>query len=354
MKRVPRDIRLLVVLLLASVILVVPERIIMVRTERPDARQMEHARDLADHWMSLVDQEKQKRGIKNELDSSIPHPHLLGNEFTQVTTTLGSPAAKELSTNPEFAALVVRLLHTAGIPSAGRVGIMLSGSFPAVGISTLAALQTLGLEVKLISSLGASSYGANQAGALWIDYERWLVKRGGLQYTSDLVTYGGEDDNGSSIYSAGLTILDSTLDSYNIVPYVPQSLMESVTHKFHLLRKNEIDVLINIGGNQSSLGSCSHSLMIPPGLNQTLPSCEHDRRGLIQEFIAAGVPVIQLLNIRELALQYGIKHPLNTMGDKPELLYNNYRFRKGLLVLFIILLVLGVWWIGRCGKNNIR
>ncbi len=346
MKNLSRHRRLLLVLLLAVVVVTLPEEILMVRTKRSDVRQMNQARDLADRWMSIIEQEKESRGIYNILESNIPHTGLLGDEFTPVTTTLGSPEAKELSTNPDFAALVVRLLHEAGIQSGGKAGVTLSGSFPALGIATLAALQTLGLEVTLISSLGASSYGANQPGALWLDYENWLAEQGGLRYRSEIVTYGSENDNGSSVYPDGSAIMDSDFEKYGIIPYLPQSLLEAVTYKYHLLRKKEIDVLINIGGNQASLGSCSHSLLIPPGLNLSLPECNHENRGLILEFSAVGIPVIQLLNIRELALKYGIHHPARDVL-RADLLYSDYRVRKGMLILICIVLVFGMWWIGK-------
>ncbi len=343
--KMTREIRLLIVLFFAIALIIFTELVLRIQSPRKDAAEMREARELAGKWMGIVDSEKQHRGIAAEVKSGIKHSNFLGAEFTPVTTTLGSLEAKEFSTNPEFAALVMRLLHEAGITSDSRVGITLSGSFPALGIAALAALQILSVEVTMFSSLGASSYGANQVGALWIDYERWLIESGELRYKSELVTYGGENDNGTAIYPEGIQAIDSTLAEYGIEPYRPGNLHEAVAHKTMLLLENDINLLINIGGNQASLGACQHALEIPPGLIQSLLVCDHPNRGLIHRFSRAGIPVIQLLNIRELAIKYGIKHPANGTNHEPDLLYNDQFVNRVYLVILFVVLLIAVWWI---------
>ncbi len=340
-----RNTRLIVSLLVALVLIILSLTIIPNHSLRDDSEQMHKARNLALNWLTIVDQEKQNRGILGGLESNIPLKNLLGSEYTPVTTTLGSPQAKELSTNPDFAALVVRFLHEAGIDSSKRVGVTISGSFPALSISALAALQTLKVDAVVLSSLGASSYGANQPGALWIDYERWLVKRGGLKYRSRLVTYGGESDNGSAIYPEGLDIMNSSLQDFADLLYIPSSLEESVASKALIFNNENIDLLINIGGNQASLGACSHSMQIPPGLNFLLPDCEHSNRGLILELNAQGIPVIQLLNIRKLAIDYGIQAPYSDSLWTSNYLYSEHEMSKAYVIIALVILSLSVWWI---------
>ena len=340
-----RNTRLIFGLVVAVFLIVFSLTVVHNPSLRNNAEQMYEARDLATKWLTIIDLQKQSRGIVGGLESTIQFKNLLGEEYTPVTTTLGSPEAKELSTNPDFSALVVRLLQEAGVDSTKRVGVTISGSFPALSISTLAALQTLKIDAVIFSSLGASSYGANQPGALWIDYEQWLRDSGELRFQSRLVTYGGENDNGSAIYPEGVEMMNSSLKEFPNLLYVPSSLEESVVSKALILNNEKISLLINIGGNQASLGGCGHSRQIPPGLNYHLPDCDHSNRGLILELNAQGIPTIQLLNIRELAIEYGIKSPYDENFNTSEHLYFEYETNKAYVVIALLLLSLSVWWI---------
>ena len=87
---------------------------------------------------------------------------LIGPDFTPLTSTMGEEGAKRSSLNPEFAALMVRYFHDAGLEKGDTVAIGSSGSFPGFLIATLAATEELGLKAKVIASLGSSMYGATR------------------------------------------------------------------------------------------------------------------------------------------------------------------------------------------------
>jgi len=82
---------------------------------------------------------------------------LIGQEYTLTTTDRGYIEAKLSSTNPNFAAVIVQLLKDAGLKKNDNVAIALTGSFPGLNISTIAAVQTLQLNPIIISSVGAST-----------------------------------------------------------------------------------------------------------------------------------------------------------------------------------------------------
>lgn len=343
--KITRTTRMILSLMVAVGGMFIHETILRKPSPRADMQQMIEARELARKWMEIIDDQKRTLGLECDLGTTITHKRMLGAEFTPATTTLGSAQAKELSTNPEFAALLVRLLNDAEVDSADRVGVTLSGSFPALGVAVLAALQTAGIEPVILSSLGASSWGANQPGALWIDYERWLRQRGGLRYKSRLVTYGGENDNGSSIYPGGIAMMDSSLRGYDSPLYTPGSLVESINFKSILLENEGIQLLINIGGNQASLGGCSHSMDIPPGLHMRLVHCEHENRGLILGMNTKGIPIIQFLSIRELALKQGIQIPYGFSDHQSTTLYSDHQVDIKHTLLFLVILLCCVLWI---------
>jgi poly-gamma-glutamate system protein len=284
--------------------------------EFPYADEMRLATEKAQEWFNLIDQMKTEKGIKSDTRSSVPNHFMIGNEWSDITTSLGSLQAKETSTNPEFAALVVRLLHEADMDKNDTIGIILSGSFPSLAVTVLAALQTLEIEAVVISSLGASTYGANQPGATWIDMEHYLIRKGGLKYHSELLTLGGENDNASWIGDQGKSQLLMAARRNQKDLFTSSSIVESVESKTDLFLSKHISLLINIGGNMSALGTCSHSINIPNGLNFTMKNCDDENKGVIARINKSGIPFIHFLDIQDIAIRYGMDFsPGNTYAE---------------------------------------
>lgn len=298
---------------------------------------MNQAVELSQDWFNVIRKKKMEKGIVSDANSNVPNNHLIGDDFTSITTTLGSLSAKEVSTNPDFAALMVRLLKEAGLKPGDKVGLVLSGSFPALAISTLAAIQILELEAIVMSSLGASTYGANQEKATWIDMEGWLAEDAGLKYVSHVVSRGAENDIGEGLTDEGIEILNEAVSRNHSELYLPEKLTESIHYKLEIFLSENVAILINIGGNQSALGGCSHSASLPNGFHRELKLCNDPNRGLVQEMNAKGIPVINLLNIKDLAYPYGIDLlPGLDYAKSTNLFIDQKPNKKALLVTLLI------------------
>lgn len=298
---------------------------------------MNQAVELSQDWFNVIRKKKMEKGIVSDANSNVPNNHLIGDDFTSTTTTLGSLSAKEVSTNPDFAALMVRLLKEAGLKPGDKVGLVISGSFPALAISTLAAIQILELEAIVMSSLGASTYGANQEEATWIDMEGWLAEDAGLKYASQVISRGAENDIGEGLTDKGIEIIKVAVSRNNRQLYLPESLIESIHYKLEIFSSEDIAVLINIGGNQSALGGCSHAASLPNGFNMELKLCNDPDRGLVQEMNAKGIPVINMLNIKDLAYPYGIDLlPGLDYAKSTNLFIDQKPNKKALLVTLLI------------------
>ena len=270
------------------------------------AAEMREAAALAQEWFHIVKRIKQERHIVSDTYSNVPNRFIIGNDWSDITTSLGSLEAKEISSNPDFAALVVRWLHEAGIASGDTVGLVLSGSFPGISISVLAAIQTMDVDAVILSSLGASTYGANQPRATWLDIEGWLRKHGKLRYRSTLVSMGADSDNGHDLSEEGKIAMRLAADRNHTDLFIPGSLQESILYKTQLLTDGHISLLINVGGNMAALGSCAHALTIPNGLNHSMNTCSDPDRGIISRISENGIPFIQFLYLKELAITYGM------------------------------------------------
>lgn len=251
---------------------------------------------------------------------------VIGVEFSTITSTVGSLKAKRTGANPDFAAYIVRELIDHGLTSDDTVLVTMTGSFPGVNLAVLLALETLGIPSVRISSLGASSYGANQESFAWLDMEDVLCVERKLNQRSDYVTLGGTGDVGGGLPEDGKWRLRRTAErlGYNVVE--SGSLRRQSALRRKLLGSPQIyKLLINIGGNQAMLGKSKHGRGLPGGWIDPMEFTyrngeDNSLAGIVFDFLAEDVPVLNLLHIEDVAKSAGIPidpHPLPKIGDSP-------------------------------------
>jgi len=243
----------------------------------------------------------------------IPDPNgtgLIGVERSIITTSLGSLEAKRTTTNPAFAALVVSLLRQAGARRGDAVAVGASSSFPALIVATLAAAKVMGVEPLVISSLGASEWGANIPGFGWLEMEECLRREGLLAIEPIARTVGGEGDVGEDMDPAGRALIASRIRAGAIPILEGPSLERNVAARMEAYRQaagaRPIRAFVNIGGSWANMGTDPEVLKLEPGLARSVFVPRPDRRGVIQAMAAAGVPIIHLLNIKGLCERYGL------------------------------------------------
>jgi poly-gamma-glutamate system protein len=264
------------------------------------------AERLTEEAFAVVDTAKRAGGLAFPRDSQLPWRVLLGEDYTAITTTLGSRAAKEVSTNPAWGSVLVRLLWATGVVEGDTVAVLISASFPALGVATLAALHELGAAPLVVSSLGASSYGANVRRGTWLDWESWIRNAGVMDVRSVLVTPGGEQDAGIGLTEEGQVWLREAARRNGEVMMRYTSLTEAIEARMELLDSRSIRAIVNIGGGHASLGSCPHAASLPVGLWKDAAGCRCPDRGVLTRSAQAGLQVIHLLQVRKLASMYGL------------------------------------------------
>lgn len=297
---------LLVLIAVSIIVVAAVERFAFSTVELPYTAKMHEAADLCASWFDSISELKRSRGIVTNSGTGTRYAQMIGDDFSLVTTTLGSLESKETAANPDFAALIARWCIESGIDSTSTVGVTLSGSFPSLAIATLAATQTVGAESVVISSLGSSTFGANQPGALWCDFEKHLAETAGLRHLSRMVTIGSENDRGEGLSEEGVDVIKTSAAACGVALYIPGTLNEAIARKYALLNDSGVDLLINIGGNQAALGKCAHASTYPNGFSSDLRSCNCDQRGVMTRLADDDIPVIHLLNIKDLASRHGL------------------------------------------------
>ncbi|MCX6570801.1 MAG: poly-gamma-glutamate system protein [Candidatus Aminicenantes bacterium] len=249
---------------------------------------------------------------------------LIGLETSPITTSAGRLEAKRTTTNPNFAALVVSLFHEAGVRRGDAVAVGASSSFPALIVATLSAAEVMGLEPVVISSLGASEWGANIPGFNWTDMEDCLRAAGVLAISPLARAIGGDEDVGRDMSPEGRALLESRIRESG-VPFLEESDLErNVELRMKLYREGAgtrpIKAFVNIGGSWANIGTNSEVLKLRPGLASGVFVPPPTERGVLQAMAAEKIPVIHLLNIKGLCERYGLPwdpRPLPRPGEGP-------------------------------------
>jgi poly-gamma-glutamate system protein len=235
---------------------------------------------------------------------------LIGQDITPITTDRGYIEAKLTATNPNFAAEIVLMLEETKLQKNDIVAVAFTGSIPGINIAVHSALQTLKLKPIIITSVGASNWGANDPYYTWLDMERILFNAGVFKNKSVAASIGGGLDRGRGLSPDGRQLIINAIER-NKVEFIKEEFLENSIQKrmeiYNKLKgKEKIKAFINVGGGISSLGSKENAQFVPSGLIESLPMKNYPIRGVLIQMAEENIPVIHLLNINQLAQQYGL------------------------------------------------
>lgn len=281
------------------------------------AKKMKQAMDaIGEHQRSI------NGGLDNPNDPT--NSGLIGVEFSEITSDVGNLESKQTYVNPNLAALMVLWLKRANLQRGDVVAIGISGSFPAGNIAALAACETLALRPLVITSAGASMYGANTPEFTWLDMESLLLEKKILKTRTLAATLGAGQDIGLNLSARGRQMLIDAIKRNNIPFLDPADLKDSVTKRMQVYQKNAkrkpIKLYINVGGGLGSVGSRTNMRLISAGLNRNPRKGIYVTHGPMTLFADRGIPVINFVRIRRLAPRYGLpiaptQIPLPGEGD---------------------------------------
>lgn len=265
------------------------------------------SRIMADAESELKECQKEK-GIVIDKNRDPNQTGLIGLESSSITTSIGNLEAKRTTTNPNFAGLLVLLLREAGVKKGDTVAVAASSSFPALIVAALSAARAMDLRPLLISSLGASQWGANNPDFHWLHIQECLFKAKLLNAELVALSLGGERDVGQDMSAEGRALLSREIEKSGILFLHQPDLRKNVEARMQLYQEKagekRIRAFINIGGSWSSMGEDSEILKLRPGLAKIKHFPALERRGIIYEMAQRKIPVIHLLYVRGLAGGY--------------------------------------------------
>jgi poly-gamma-glutamate system protein len=342
--------RTILILFLLSVLFFLLVRFIPSREGDTVQEEMIRASKIMSQAMDILRECRKEKGLFFDKRNDPNQTGLIGQEFSPITTSIGSLEAKRTTTNPDFAALIVLLLKEAGVKEGDTIALGASGSFPALIVSVLSAARVMDLRTLMICSLGASQWGANNPDFHWLYMQSCLFKAGIFDAQPIALSIGGEKDIGEGMASEGLFLLKKEIEDSGITFIYEPDLKRNVELKMRLYKErageSKIKAFINIGGSWSNMGEDPDILRLKPGIAKINHIPPVEKRGIIYEMAARRIPVIHLLYMKGVAERYGLRwDPVPLPGPGESKIYQLAREREPSFILlaalyFILIIVI--------------
>ncbi|NQU68292.1 MAG: poly-gamma-glutamate system protein [Candidatus Marinimicrobia bacterium] len=266
---------------------------------------------------------------------------LIGSQFGPITTDEGDLDAKLTTLNPNFASLVLDMFLELGMSAGDTVAVSLTGSMPGANLAVFAACKTLDVTPVIITSVGASQWGANDPYFTWLDMESVLLDRGVFSYQSAAASIGGKGDVGKGVSMYGRELLWESIYRNQIPLIQEDSLVAAIGKRMQVYGESakiaDYSALVNVGGGASSIGPSINSRLIPDGISYPNELMELSGSSVVREFSREGIPVIHILDIRNFSRDYQIPWapiPTPTIGEGPLYSEQRYNFWVTLVCLF--------------------
>lgn len=280
------------------------------REKRADYDQMIDAAARMARMTRAVASYKRERGIPLTAED-IHSTYLLGDAYNFMTTTLGAVEAKRTAAHPDMAALALRIFKEAGVKPGDTIAALFSGSFPGINLAVLAACDELGARLIYTPAVGASTFGANQPELTFPDMAVLLCKDGLIETPPVAYSLGGRDDLGLDMDGTLLQGVKSRMKAAGVPLLYEADYAANIEKRLTLYETpNPVDCFVSVGGNLAATGGgegvAGQGLLDPARPRITAYS------GLIERYLAKGVPVVQYLNIKRLVADYGLPYDPET------------------------------------------
>ena len=254
-----------------------------------------------------LSQWRQQNGTATPAENDPWQCGMIGLEWSGVTTTLGDLASKRTACNPAWAIQFMRWFNKLNLEPGDHIAIYSSASFPGLLLNALTAAEEMQLELLLVVSLGASTWGANHPDALWPAQAVELRRGGFIRKRADYYTLGAGAELGHGLSPEGEAMLRQAANAAGVELLMAGNLEEMIALKSELLEGFQPRVFISIGGSQANLGTDEDVLKLQTGF---VPANEASiaGNGVVGYAMQNGIPVIHMLNIKSISDRVGIPY----------------------------------------------
>ena len=295
--------------------------------------------------------------------------------FTEITTGKGNLKAKQTTIKKDFAALIIEEFINAGISEGDTVAVGMTGSMPGANIALLSACKAMGVHPVIISSLGASQFGATDTAFTWIDMEQAL-KDTIFGTISIAYSPGGRGDclrnngeNGRRIFESKIQKYDSKKIDYDFNDI--NNLAKSIDRRMDIYTSSvssgeNYKAYINIGGGASSVGVGGRYVfntagyLSPEEVRNKVNNSPEDQPdySVIKRFADLDIPTIHILRIKQFVkgnLVYGEidDSQIDSLESGSEL-YEKEKYKLFINIIALLISLGSVICIGLISHNQIK
>ena len=321
------------------------------------------AANLMKQCLQSLKKSRLENSIFIDIENDPNETGIVGVPYSLITTDEGDLDAKLTTLDPNFSAVIVDLLFTAGLEKNDTIAVMLTGSMPGANIALLSACQVMGIHPIIISSIGASQWGANQVDFTWLDMEDILIQNKLINSRSVASSIGGRNDMGRLLSPLGRDLIMENIKNYDLPLIRENRLADNIKKRTDIYNEyhpiDKYDGVVNIGGGVASLGTSFNYRLIPPGIVNRSDIVDIDNssgiEGAFSIFLKKNIPGLHILNIKSIIENYNlpfapIPHPKIGEG----VLYAKERYNLTIVFLCFLILTGSVAFIGYKSKKQIR
>ena len=289
---------------------------------------------------------------------------LVGSPFSLITTDEGDLDAKLTTLDPNFSAGMVELMVQIGIEKNDTVAVLLTGSMPGGNIAVLTGLKALGAYPVVITSVGASQWGANHIDFTWLDMEKILSEKDLIPNRSIAASIGGRNDMGRLLSPEGRNIITENIAVHGLPLIKKSRLADNISHRMKIFKNiakiDNYSAMINVGGGVASLGTSFNSKLLPAGIVnrsdvQNVSLQDGGIEGVLSKFSKNDIPVLHVLNIKSLTEKLGMPFapiPVPEIGVGN--LYAVEKYNVLVALICLIVLCISVFVVGYQSKKEIK
>ena len=309
--------------------------------------------------MKMLKNIRMEKGVFIDIENDPNETGLVGSQFSLITTDEGDLDAKLTTLAPNFAAAMVELLTRANLTSGDTIALMLTGSMPGANMAMLIACKAMDIYPFIISSIGASQWGANDPEMTWLDMERILFEQGYISSRSIAASIGGRNDRGRLLSPKGRELIRYNIENNKLPLISGTGLEDNVNKRMEYFGAHNYKAVVNIGGGVASLGTSFNLRLIKPGIVYRKDIEKISRgdgiEGAVVKFSKQNIPLIHILNIQKLTDELGMKYapiPIPEIGEGS--LYAIEKYDLKITVLSLIIVSLSVVIAGWKSKQQIK
>ena len=329
----------------------------------PSYKDKVEAAQLMKQAMKILKESRMEKSVFIDIENDPNETGLVGSPFSLITTDEGDLDAKLTTLDPNFSAAVVDLMYQIDLTAGDTVAVLMTGSMPGANMAVVTACEALGIHPVIITSIGASQWGANQVDFTWLDMESILYENDLIPARSIAASIGGRNDMGRLLSPAGRKLITENIAAHQLPLIRRDRLAENIQDRMELFKSvhpiGQYNAVINVGGGVASLGTSFNLKLLPPGVVTRTDISNIGRpggiEGVMAKFVKANVPALHILNIRPLIGQFNMPFapiPIPEIGMGS--LYAEERYN--LFVAAVCLLIVGgsVFGVGLHSKRKIK